>query len=30
MGFIEYGRLPDGAKHREDFVDEILMYKKVN
>lgn len=29
MGFIEYGRLPGGVKHREDFVDEILMYKLV-
>jgi len=29
MGFIEYGRLPGGAKHREDFVDEVLMYKEI-
>jgi len=29
MGFIEYGRLPGGVKHREDFVDEILMYKEI-
>jgi len=29
MGFVEYGRLPGGAKHCEDFVDEILMYKEI-
>lgn len=29
MGFIEYGRLPDGLKRRGKFVDAILMYKKV-
>jgi len=29
MGFVEYGCLPGGAKHRDDFVDEVLMYKKV-
>ena len=29
MGFVEYGRLPEGAKHAENFVDEIFMYKKV-
>ncbi len=29
IGFIEYGRLPGGAKHRDDFVDEVLMYKKI-
>ena len=30
LGFVEYGRLPGGAKHADNFVDEILMYKKVN
>jgi len=29
MGFTEYGRLPGGDKYKGDFVDEILMYKKV-
>ena len=29
IGFIEYGRLPEASKRREEFVDEILMYKKV-
>jgi len=30
MGFIEYGRLPYGLKRLGEFVDEILMYKKIN
>ena len=29
MGFIEYGRLPGGLKRQGEFVDEILMYKKI-
>lgn len=29
MGFSEYGCLPNGIKYLDDFVDEILMYKKV-
>lgn len=29
MGFIEFGRLPGGIKHRGKFVDEILMYKNL-
>jgi len=29
MGFIEYGRLPEGAKHCNNFIDELLMYKRV-
>ena len=29
MGFIEFGRLPNGIKHKGKFVDQILMYKKV-
>lgn len=27
MGFIEYGRLPQGIQHRGEFVDHIYMYK---
>ncbi|MBZ0298002.1 MAG: GNAT family N-acetyltransferase [Anaerolineae bacterium] len=29
MGYIEYGRLPDGFRHREQFVDRVEMYKVV-
>ena len=29
MGFIEFGRLPEGIRHKENFVDAILMYKKI-
>jgi len=29
MGFIEFGRLPKGIKHKEKFIDAVLMYKKV-
>lgn len=29
IGFIEFGRLPEGIKHKESFIDAILMYKKV-
>ena len=29
MGFIEYGRLPKGIKHKEKFVDAVLMYKNL-
>lgn len=29
LGFIEYGRLPKGIKHRGQYVDEVLMYKNV-
>jgi ribosomal protein S18 acetylase RimI-like enzyme len=29
FGFIEYGRLPEGIIHRDQYVDHILMYKKV-
>ncbi len=28
-GFIEYGRLPKGIKHRGVFVDNIYMYKNT-
>lgn len=30
MGFVEYGRLPQGIRHRGEFVDHLYMYKKVN
>lgn len=29
MGFREYGRLPEGVKHKEKYVDHIWMYLKV-
>lgn len=29
LGFIEYGSLPEGIKHKDNFVDHILMYKKI-
>lgn len=29
MGFIEYGRLPQGLQYQGSFTDEILMYKNV-
>ena len=29
FGFKEYGRLPQGIKHRGKFVDDIFLYKKV-
>jgi RimJ/RimL family protein N-acetyltransferase len=29
LGFVEYGRLPNGLKRKGEFVDEILMYKKI-
>lgn len=28
-GFVVYGRLPNGIKHNDVFVDNIKMYKKV-
>jgi len=28
-GFIEYGRLPGGILHRDEYVDHIYMYKMV-
>lgn len=28
MGFITYGNLPQGVKHKDHFDDHILMYKK--
>ena len=29
MGFVEFGRLPQGIKYKDNFEDEILMYKKI-
>ena len=29
FGFQEYGRLPEGAFHKEQYVDHIYMYKKI-
>ena len=29
VGFKEYGRLPKGIRHKDQFVDEILMYKEI-
>lgn len=29
LGFREYGRLPQGIKHRGKYVDAILMYKNI-
>jgi len=29
MGFKKYGLLPKGIKHRDKFVDQILMYKEI-
>jgi RimJ/RimL family protein N-acetyltransferase len=30
FGFIEYGKLPKGVKHKEEYVDHIYMYKTMN
>jgi RimJ/RimL family protein N-acetyltransferase len=27
LGFVEYGRLPGGILHRDQYVDEVHMYK---
>lgn len=29
MGFVEYGKLPKGIKHKGEFVDHLYMYKEV-
>jgi RimJ/RimL family protein N-acetyltransferase len=29
LGFVEFGKLPKGLRHKNKFVDEILMYKKI-
>lgn len=28
-GFVEYGRLPGGVLHRDRYVDDVLMYKRL-
>jgi len=30
VGFIPYGRLPNGLKHKDHYVDHIFMYKEMN
>jgi RimJ/RimL family protein N-acetyltransferase len=29
FGFVEFGNLPKGIKHKEEFVDHLFMYKEV-
>ncbi len=29
LGFIEYGMLPEGTAYKDEYIDKILMYKKV-
>ena len=29
FGFKEYGKLPDGNKYKDKFVDDVLMYKTI-
>lgn len=29
IGFVEYGRLPNGFSYQDNYADEILMYKAV-
>lgn len=28
-GFVEYGKLPEGLFYKDNYVDELFMYKKV-
>jgi len=30
FGFIQYGKLPKGLKHKDCYVDHIFMYKNMN
>lgn len=30
MGFVEYGRLPNGVIHKGEYTDHIFMYKQVS
>lgn len=30
FGFIEYGNLPQGVRHKENYIDHIYLYKKIN
>lgn len=29
MGFVEFGRLPEGVLHKGQYVDHIYLYKKI-
>ncbi|OGK16327.1 hypothetical protein A2774_05285 [Candidatus Roizmanbacteria bacterium RIFCSPHIGHO2_01_FULL_39_12c] len=29
FGFIEYGNLPEGVKHKREYVDHLYFYKKI-
>ena len=29
FGFKEYGRLPNGIRYKEDYVDDVMMYKII-
>ena len=29
FGFQEYGRLPEGSQYKDQYVDDIYMYKKI-
>lgn len=29
FGFIEYGNLPEGVKHKDKYVNHLYMYKKI-
>lgn len=29
IGFVEYGRLPDGILYKGKFIDHVYMYKKI-
>ncbi len=29
FGFIEYGKLPEGIQYKDNLIDEILMYKRI-
>ncbi len=29
LGFVEYGMLPEGIHYKDNYINEILMYKKV-
>lgn len=29
LGFVEYGKLPEGVWYQGEYVDEIIMYKRI-
>ena len=29
FGFVEYGNLPEGVKHKDKYVNHLYMYKKI-